>query len=128
VLLLACYVCIEQPRYRQTDRFATDEVVLIRAGTETRYLRARDISVGGMWFAGQAPWPVGQEIEVRLGRDVVTATVQRRTRDGFAVRFAPTLANRVRITRRVFSGTYSRGIGRIKSSKVAQTIMARLLR
>jgi cellulose synthase/poly-beta-1,6-N-acetylglucosamine synthase-like glycosyltransferase len=128
VLLLACYVCIEQPRYRQTDRFATDEIAMIRSGSETLYFRACDISVGGMQFVGRAPWPIGQEIEVRLGRDVVMAQIQRRTADGFAVSFAPTLHNRIRMTRRVFSGNYSRGIGHIHSGKVAQTIMARLLR
>lgn len=128
VLLLASYVCIEQPRYRHTDRFETDEIVLIRSGAETLFFRARDISISGMQFAGKSPWPVGHPIEVQLGRNVIGGDVHRQSRHGFAVRFAPSLKNKIAMTRRVFSGNYSCGVREIHSGQVARTILARLLR
>lgn len=102
--------------------------MLIRSGAERLFFRARDISIGGMQFSGASPLPVGHLIEVQLGRDVIEGEIHRQWRDGFAVRFAPTFNNKIAMTRRVFSGNYSRGVRDIRSGQVAQTILARLLR
>src|SRR5262249_37740838 len=59
VLTICCVVCIEQPRRRLHERFATREKVLIKIGDLRRAYEVKDISATGMRLAGEIPDPVG---------------------------------------------------------------------
>jgi cellulose synthase (UDP-forming) len=128
VLALACYVCIEEPRYRAIERFDSDETFTLRVGSEAHTRRACDISVTGLRFRGDAPAPVGQQVTLELDGLALPARIVRLTADGFAVELETSARSRTAMTRRVFSGRYSLTVARIDPIVVARTIAARLLR
>src|SRR5205807_4720755 len=68
VLTICCLVCIEQPRRRLDERFATSEKTLIKIGDQVRIYDVTDISAGGLCLAGAVLEPVGSPATVIIGR------------------------------------------------------------
>jgi cellulose synthase (UDP-forming) len=128
ILLLACFVCIEQPQRRYRHRFPTNELVQLKVGNRIQIFVARDISVSGIHLAGLAPVPVGGLVMLATGDFTVRACLARVTEDGFALAFEPTIRNRALVIRHIFSKHYSMAERRIRPVKVALAISARLFR
>jgi cellulose synthase (UDP-forming) len=128
ILVLACYVCIEQPQRRYRHRFPTNELVQLEAENCVQQFVARDISVSGMRLNGAAPVEIGGSVNLVIGGFTVKARLVRLTKDGFALAFNPTLRNRAIVIRHIFSKRIAMTERSIKPGKVALAITARLLR
>ncbi|HEX4892027.1 MAG TPA: glycosyltransferase family 2 protein [Hyphomicrobiaceae bacterium] len=128
VILLACYVCVEQAQRRNGDRFRTNEIVQLEADGKALHLRAGDISVSGIRLIGEMPGPIGMCVRVRIGEAILESTIVRTTPDGFALQFVPSQQARVAVTRHLFSGRYSAGVEQIQPGQVARAIGQRIFR
>ena len=102
VLVLACFVCIEQPQRRYRHRFPSNDHLRLEAQDRVQVFAARDISVSGIRFSGVAPVSIGEAVRVTIGAFTLEARLARVTEDGFAVAFKPTLRNRAIIIRHIF--------------------------
>ena len=128
VLVLACFVCIEQPQRRYRHRFPTSDHVRLEAETRVQVFAARDISVSGIRLNGIAPVSIGDAVSVTIGHFTLEARLVRVTEGGFALAFRPTLRNRAIVIRHIFSKRVSMTERSIKPTKVALALAARLLR
>ena len=128
ILVLACYVCIEQPQRRYRQRFPISDDVLVKAKDGVGRFAIRDISVSGVRLVGKTSALVDTTVVVRVGEFIMLAQVVRVTDDGFALAFEPTLKNRASVIRFIFSKRYLMAGRRIRPSKVAMALGARLLR
>jgi cellulose synthase (UDP-forming) len=128
VLVLACYVCVEQPQRRYRHRFPTNELVQLEAENRVLVFAARDISVSGMRLSGVAPVSIDGFVSLTIGDFTLKARLVRVTKDGFALAFNPTLRNRAILIRHIFSKRVSMTERSIKPAKVALALTARLLR
>jgi cellulose synthase (UDP-forming) len=126
VLAIVCFICVEQPRRRKAERFERDEPVLIREGNEPRLVRMADISITGARFIDPAPPPVGAVLKCNLYGQNVSATVVRRTSNGFGVRFEEAAATRIRVVRAFYAGEYVRAFHSIRAAPVGKALLMRL--
>ena len=127
VLTICCLVCVEQPRRRLDERFATKETVLIKIGDQEACLRVKDISAGGMRIEGNILDPIGSQVTVFIGQIESPAIIVRKNRGEFAVSL---IGNDVRdaMTRRVYSERYGKPLEKIRPSQVFAGILRRLAR
>ena len=125
VLIVVCFVCIEQPRRRKSERFERDEPVLIYQGGDARLVRMADISITGARFVDPAPPPVGTMIKCKVYGKEVSAVVVRRTREGFGVRFEESAATRIDVVRAFYAGEYVRAFHGVRAVPVGKAIIAR---
>ena len=128
ILVLACYVCIEQPQRRYRHRFPISDHVLMKTADGVHRFPIRDISVSGVRLVGKTTAPIDGAVVVRVGEFIMLARVVRATDDGFALAFEPTLKNRASVIRFIFSKRYLMAGRRIRPGKVAWAVGARLLR
>ena len=128
VLILACYVCIEQPQRRYRHRFPINDSMVIQAGTAVQRFAIRDISVSGARLIGKMTVPIDGAVIATIGDFVMRARVVRVTDDGFALAFDPTLKNRANIVRFIFSKRYLMAGRRVRPTQVAWAIGQRLFR
>jgi len=128
ILVLACYVCIEQPQRRYRHRFPISDSILLQAEDGVHRFAVRDISVSGIRLVGKTSLPIGAAVVVAIGAFVMRAQVVRATGDGFALAFEPTLKNRASVIRIIFSKRYLMTGRSIRPGKVALAIGARLFR
>jgi cellulose synthase (UDP-forming) len=127
VLTLCCFVCLEQPRRRQDERFATDERVLVAIRNSVRPYSVKDISVGGLCLSGSIQEPVGSPATVTIGRMELSAVVARKGSDEFALSIIGNDAREL-MTRRVYSERYGKPLEYIRPSQVLIRIFGRIIR
>ncbi|MBR0801319.1 glycosyltransferase [Bradyrhizobium jicamae] len=127
VLALVCFVCIEQPRHRKAERFTRDETILIDDGSDSRLSRLADISITGARFVDEAPPSLGATINCHVYGRNITATVVRRTDDGFAVRFDDSVGTRVQAVRAFYAGEYVRSFRGVRATPVGKAVLMRML-
>jgi cellulose synthase (UDP-forming) len=128
VLVLACFVCIEQPQRRYRHRFPTRDLFRLDTESGARMFEARDISVSGIRLNGVAPVPIGSTVNITVGDFIIEARLVRTTQDGFAIAFKPTLRSRAIVIRYIFSKRVSMTERTIKPAKVVFALAARLFR
>lgn len=127
VLTIICFVCIEQPRRRKSERFETSEPMTILVGDAEHRRRLADISISGAAFRGDAPAPQGAAVMCRIhGRDV-EATIVRSRPGGFAVRFDSSLAARVALIRHFYASDYVRAFESVAASGVGRAVVKRIM-
>ena len=126
VLALVCFICIEQPRRRKSERFERDEPILIHQGNAPRLVRMADISITGARFIDPAPPPVGTVLKCNVYGQDVSATVMRRTSDGFGVRFEEAVATRIRVVRAFYAGEYVHAFRGVRAAPVGKALLMRL--
>ena len=126
VLAIVCFICIEQPRRRKAERFERDEPILIHEGNDPRLVRMADISITGARFIDPASPPVGTVLKCNVYGQNVSATVVRRTSDGFGVRFEETAATRIRVVRAFYAGEYVRAFRGVRAVPVGKALLMRL--
>src|SRR5262249_16805197 len=127
MLVIASFVCIEQPRYRKDERFKTYEATTLVAEDEAHGYTMLDCSVGGMLFAGEAPVPRGSKVAVRLGGASFDATIVRPAPDAFAVQLESESARDAMI-RYLYSRHQLGTSVQVRAWEVTMTILQRLFR
>jgi cellulose synthase (UDP-forming) len=127
VLMLCCFVCLEQPRRRFDERFATSERAFIRIGGTLRAYDLKDISVSGLCLSGQISELVGSPATVIVGRVEVPAVIARKGANEFAISMLGDEA-REAMTRRVYSERYGKPLEYIRPSRVLAGIFHRIIR
>ncbi|MGZ5871021.1 MAG: glycosyltransferase family 2 protein [Bradyrhizobium sp.] len=125
VLTICCLVCVEQPRRRLDERFATREKVLLKIGGQVRVFDVTDISASGMRLAGEISDPVGTPATLIMGRIESPAVIARKGPNQFAVSLIGDEA-REAMTLRVYSERYGKPLDEILPGKVLAGILQRL--
>jgi cellulose synthase (UDP-forming) len=125
VLTICCLVCVEQPRRRADERFATQEKAIVRVGDDVRLYDVTDISAGGMRLAGTASGTVGSVANVIMTNFESGAIIARKADNEFALSLIGEEA-REAMTRRVYSEQYCKPIDQISASQVFAGILQRL--
>jgi cellulose synthase (UDP-forming) len=126
VLVIACVVCIEQPRKRKSERYASDEPILIASGARSLSRSIIDISIGGSRISGPSPARAGETIRVFFAGLEMNATIVRIDADDFAVAFEPTFTNRAAMIRRIHSGRYTTPFEDVQATAVGAAILKRI--
>jgi cellulose synthase (UDP-forming) len=126
VLIVACYVCIEQPRKRKSDRFEGLEQAVVQAEGGASLCPLIDISVTGAALAGPSPGEIGKSVTFRLPTLNVRATIIRAGNGFFAVRFGDSLSDRVALIRYIYSGRCSHALKKIHWGDVFRAVSSRL--
>jgi cellulose synthase (UDP-forming) len=127
ILTICCLVCVEQPRRRRDERFATQERIRVRIGDQVRVYEAKDISAGGVCLAGSVSDPVGSPVAVFLGTVESPAVIARKGANEFAIRFLSDHARQA-MTERVYSEGYGKPLDKIRPSRVLGGILYRFMR
>ena len=127
VLVIVCFVCVEQPRHRKAERFVSDEPIVLEAAGRARTFRLSDISITGARLRGRAPVPKGSSVLCRVSGRVIRGKVVRVLADGFAVEFDGSFAARVEMIRNFYSGDYVKAMRDVAPGGVGWAIAARLL-
>jgi cellulose synthase (UDP-forming) len=128
VLTIACMVCIEQPRYRSTERLAAGGQARLIAGGSASHHRVLDLSLGGARLEGASPVACGSVVAVAFEGLELPAHVVRCGAHDFAVRFEEVGQARADLIRLVYSGRYSAAVERIEPARVAAAIFGRVMR
>jgi cellulose synthase (UDP-forming) len=126
ILMIVCFVCIEQPRRRKADRFERDEPVVITVDGASRFARLRDISLTGARFDAEAPPGRGTHLRCSMMGQTVSATVVRSTAHGFAVRFDEAIDARVNVIRAFYAGDYVNAFESVRALPVGRAIVTRI--
>jgi len=84
-LLLACFVCIEDPR--QDVRVHVDGELNILQGSQIARCSVIDVSLGGVRLAGECPFELHSHVGIALGKEEITGQIARVTAEDFAVKF-----------------------------------------
>jgi cellulose synthase (UDP-forming) len=126
VLMLCCFVCLEQPRRRRDERFAAREQAVVRIGGSPRSYEVKDISVGGLCLVGRIPAPIGSPVAVTLAGAEISAVIARKGEEDFAVSVIGEEA-RDAMTRRVYSDLYGQPLEQIRASRVVAGIFSRII-
>ena len=128
VLILACYVCIEQPRMRDGERFNIAEPLVIEGGGSAHVYDSIELSISGASLSGASPMPAGGQVTLRLSGLPIPAVIVRVLANSFSVRFEHTFETRIAVVRHIYSGRFSPTIETISPSKVAKAAFNRALR
>jgi cellulose synthase (UDP-forming) len=128
VLLVVCFVCVEQPRRRKAERFETNELVALRTDGVNSLRQLIDISISGAQISGLAPGPKDSAIQCRIGNRVVEARIVRVNPSSFAVTFDGSLAIRYAMIRHFYSGQYVKAIENVNVASVTEAVARRLFR
>jgi len=127
VLVVLCFVCIEQPRLRGAERFESREVVRLKSASGDRTVQLADLSITGARIFGRAPRGLGERIELEFSDCWVEAAIVRIERDGYAVAFAHSFETRIAMIRHFYAGGYVKPLGHIKIVRVAAAVLRRVL-
>lgn len=127
VLTVCCFVCLEQPRRRSDERFATKESAVLRIGGLARSYNVKDVSVGGLCLFGKILEPVGAPAIVTLGLVEFDAVIARKGEDEFAISIIGDDAREI-MTRIVYTQQYVRPSEHIRPGRVLAGIFSRIMR
>ena len=127
VLTLACVVCIEQPRFRRSERFdGRGSVARLIVDGRAMFFLIADISTGGMRLSGVAPGPVGAELTLLLDGRQLRASVVRAGATDFAIAVEDEFEARAAMIRSVYSGRYDPGVMEVSPVQVVVGLARRL--
>jgi len=127
ILTLACVVCIEQPRFRRSERFdGRGSVARLDVDGRAMFFLIADISTGGMRLSGVAPGPIGTPLTLLLDGRRLVASVVRAGATDFAIAVEDSFEARAAMIRAVYSGRYDPGVAEVKPARVAVGLARRL--
>ncbi|MFC7735181.1 glycosyltransferase [Roseomonas sp. GCM10028921] len=130
-LLVACLICVERPRFRREERFDADEPSQVALEGRRVDGRLRDLSILGcrVEVPGGAEGVGGGEAWVLL-EDVgfVPSRIVGEPNGRFLhFEFMASPEQREAITRKLFSGRYARSVTRMSATRLARTIVRRMV-
>ena len=126
VLVVLCFVCIERPRRRAAERFASRELVSVKKADRTQLMQLADLSITGARIFGAPPCGLGERVEFEMPNFRVTATVVRLEPSAFAVAFNHSLKSRVAAIQHFYAGGYLKPLGSIRVGRVAESVVRRV--
>ena len=126
VLVLACIVCIEQPRLRRSERFAAKGEAQLIVDGRAQAFAFKDISTGGVGLRGRCPLAVGDSATMLIGEISVVAKVVRVQKDEFALAVEDNFETRASMVRAVYSGRFDVGVAHIEPGRVASGLARRV--
>ncbi len=130
VLILACVICIELPKRRRHERFASGEAATLVLSSGARFpCVVRDISTSGANLglkAGRIRSDDRGVIDFSHGEQVPFEVVREVT-DGLAIRFDEDAASRRTLIAKLFTGGYENEVRQIKLHSVFLAVGKRLL-
>ncbi len=125
MLFLACALCVEPPKRRSDERFASTEKCRVRleGGTEM-VCRLRDISLSGACLRREEGWRnlVGPASLVLEDGLTIPFEVVRRMEDKLALRFQADTGKRRELIVRLFTGAYNQDAEKIRVPEVFRTL------
>ena len=127
VLVVLCFVCVEQPRLRGAERFASREIARAKSTAGDAIIQLADLSITGARIHGRPPRSLGESFELELSGCRVTAKIVRVEANAFAVSFVHSFETRVALIRHFYAGGYAKPLGAIKAAKVGAAVLRRLL-
>ena len=129
VLTLACYVCVEQKRWREGERFQAYGTAELIDGAQGYRYKVNNISFSGIELIGEPPpqadW--GDLLVVVDGMRFRAGIVHVRL-GRFALRFDLSSEDRVQLIRYIFSGRFGTRKKTIQPLHVAGAVLARVFR
>ena len=126
ILTLACFVCVERPRYRMAERYATSESVWVVNGGKRKAHQLENISINGAQFHGASMSRLGDMIGIEIGGTLIPAKVVRIGPDLLAVAFAHTVATRVAMTRHFYASGYYKAFAATDPLAIGKALAARV--
>jgi cellulose synthase (UDP-forming) len=126
VLVVLCFVCIERPRKRAAERFASRELVSVKTSNRTQLMQLADLSTTGARIFGAPPCALGETIELELSNLRVSATIVRCEAGAFAVAFNHSLKSRIATIQHFYSGGHLKPLGSIRILRVAESVLRRV--
>jgi cellulose synthase (UDP-forming) len=126
VLSVLCFVCVERPRKRTAERFASRELVSLKMADRTQLMQLADLSITGARIFGASPCALGETFELELPNFRASAMVVRLEPSAFAVVFNHTLKSRVAAIQHFYAGGYLKPIGAIQVGRVAESVVRRV--
>nr|WP_244498272.1 glycosyltransferase [Aureimonas ureilytica] len=127
ILAITCFICVEQPRRRKAERFATDEAILVELDGQSAIYRLLDISISGAQIQGASPMPAGTRFSCTIRGREVEATVVRCLGGSFAIKFSEVLESRVSMIRMFYAGRYLKPFFGVQPTRVGRAILQRVL-
>ena len=127
VLTVLCFVCIERPRMRAAERFASRDLVKIRLPDGPKVVQLADLSITGARIFGKAPRSLGERIDLEVSDVRIAATIVRIEADAFAVAFARTFETRMAMIRLFYSGEHLKPLDHIRVLRVGASVLRRVL-
>jgi cellulose synthase (UDP-forming) len=129
VLLIAMSACIELPRYRREERFATSEIVRISTDDHVLTAPLADISMSGARILAPRPEPLGTVVTLALRQvgDIAARIVDGSDRT-FVVEFVATDRTRDALIRKLFSGQYGLRPREVHGPGLLGALVARVMR
>ncbi len=126
ILVVACFVCIEQPRRDQ--RYPTDLAARIDAGNISAPGRVVDLSISGARIVGGLPADIGSRVHIAFSDVTAFAHIVRKTGDGYAVMFDKDEQTRRALIRHVYGGRYHCSVSRADPIEVGALVLGRVFR
>lgn len=126
VLLVVCFVCVEQPRRRKAERFETNELAKLTVDGVDYLRQLIDISISGAQISGLAPGQIDSAIQCRIGNCAAEARIVRINPNSFAVSFDGSLAIRYAMIRHFYAGQYVKAIENVNVASVTEAVARRL--
>ena len=127
VLVVLCFVCVERPRHRAAERFASRELVSVKtAEPHAAHATRRPLDHGRAHLWSVPLRGLGETIELELPSFRVSGTVVRLEPGAFAVAFNHTLKSRVAAIQHFYSGGYLKPLGSIRILRVAESVVRRV--
>jgi cellulose synthase (UDP-forming) len=126
VLSVLCFVCVERPRKRAAERFASRELVPLKMSDCNQLMQLADLSITGARIFGASPCALGETVELELPNFRVSGTVVRLEPSAFAVAFNHTLKSRIAAIQHFYAGEYLKPIGSIRILRVAESVVRRV--
>ncbi len=127
MLMTAIACCVEQPRYRLSERLPCVEPVRIRVGDLVKDTMSIDISIDGIRFAGRLPAPVGAPVTVTFGGRDFPGTIIRKSATDTAVKLLENTDLRTLMVRKVYSGMYLPTFDRARPTRLATRVAKRIM-
>lgn len=127
VLSIACYCCIERPRFRKSERMAANFALKVTANGQTSTVPVVDVSTGGMMFAGNHTMKVGDEVTVSLEGKELPAKVVRASANDFSISMHDNDDTRRSMIRFVYSGIMHHPKEDIRTHVVAGRVIRRMI-
>ena len=127
VLVVLCFVCIEQPRLRSAERFDSRELATVKSPKGDVVAQLADLSITGARIFGKPPRGLGERIELHFSDCRVEAKIVRITTDAFAVAFIHTFETRIAMIRHFYAGGYLKPLDRIRVFRVGAAVLRRVL-
>jgi cellulose synthase (UDP-forming) len=128
ILIMASFICIEQPRRRKAERFPTNDVAYLTIEDRRYRFVVRDVSISGLALVGSPPAPRGTPVLLEFSGRHLNATIIRSGDSEFALHLTDSLLARSAMIRFVYSGRLHSGIGGISARRVMAAVVERLLR